>query len=66
MKKKRNEKEYRRIIWNSIIYLLFHRKDIAKDLASFESDEGGSKFIRFGTALNDLEDGYIIDFKITE
>ena len=66
MKKKRNEKEYRRIIWDSIIYLLFHRKDIAKDLASFQSDEWGSKFVRFGTALNDPEYGYTIDFKISE
>lgn len=64
-KKKRNEREYRKIIWDSIIYLFFHRKELAKDFAKYEPDEWGSKFIRFGMIDNPKE-SYVIDFKISE
>ena len=64
-KRKRNEKEYRKIIWDSIIYLFFHRKKLAKDFAKYKSDEWGSKFIRFGV-FNDPNGSYVIDFKISE
>lgn len=66
MRKEKNEKRYKRIIWDAIVYLFVNRKSLAKELAEQKSDEWGSKLIRFGTALEDFENGYVIDFKISE
>lgn len=60
------EIRYKKILWDAIIYLFINRKALAKELAKQKFDEHGSKNIRFGTALKDFKNGYVIDFKISE
>lgn len=60
------ERRYRKIILDAIIYLLFNRKRLAKELVEQKPDEWGSKLFRFGTVKEDFEKGYVIDFKISE
>lgn len=59
------EKRYRKIIKDIIIYLIVNRKKIAKDLQQQKFDKNKTKYFRFGTNLFD-DDDYVIEIKIYE
>lgn len=59
------EKRYRRIIKDIIIYLIVNRRKIAKDLQQQDFDKNKTKYFRFGTNLFD-DDDYVIEIKICE
>lgn len=59
------EKRYRKIIKDIIIYLIVNRRKIAKDLQQQDFDKNKTKYFRFGTNLFD-DDDYVIEIKICE